>query len=154
MQLIKSFIFLISLSAFLISCTGGKKSVDDPILKEAFALHMEATEIEKKLSPLIDDLRNQKNGIQIQGRALSEEEMKFMDTVNNIEKIFSTWTDYRVEVPGFEHGHNHDGHQHHAGCNHKNDVQLTPQQMLEVQQESLKEIKDVKAKIDGMLKTD
>lgn len=146
MQQLKSFIFFISLSILLTSCFNQAKN--DPLLKEAFEFHTQAMDVEKNTNLVMDNLLNRKNSIQVQGKALSEDDMGFIDAVNRVESLLTSWKDNRVEVPGFEHGH--DGHKHHAGCNHKNDVQLTSQQMLEVQEEALKQIKDIKAIAEGI----
>ncbi len=135
--------YLITLSifitlSFLFSCAGSssESAEQDPQLTQANILHLEAMETEKEFKKIFNELENLKNSIQVQGRELNEEEMSFVDMMGRMDKVYATWLSNRIEVPGFEHAHDHDdGHHHH---HHGTDVQLTPQQMFDVQEESLK----------------
>lgn len=150
MQIVKSLSFLF-FAIMLASCSGS--SSVDPLLQEAFDYHMEAMDIEKTLAEKLKEIETKKNSIQIQGRALTEDEMNFLDSANRTSSIYEIWQNNRVEVPGFEHAHDHshDGHDHHHHHHGNSNVKLTPQQMMEVQKESLKNIKDIASKIDALL---
>ena len=151
MRSLKSISFLL-LMIILASCSTGQQQaeVQDPLLIEAFKYHNEAMEVEKSLQSIIGELKAKKATIQSAGKELGEEDMKFIDTTNRIEKSYGRWQENRVEVPGFEHEHDHSAEGHHH--NHGNDVQLTPQQMMEVQKESMKNIGDMLKKAEGILK--
>jgi len=142
------------IATLLFSCGNTAKTPsDDPMLKEANDYHLKAMAVEKEIKPLFEELRNQKNGIQVQGRALTKEEMDFVDYVNKMETIYGNWEGNRLEVPGFEHEHDHSHHGHDHGHDHHHgpDVQLTPEQMLEVQKESFDDIKIIKEKLESFL---
>lgn len=147
MHCLKSFLFFFSFALILSACNTGAAS--DPLLVEAFDFHTKAIEVEKIFVPKLEELRNKKNGIQIQGRALTEDEMSFIDATNRMESTYESWQKNRIEVPGFEHAHDHSGNcQHH---HNSSKVQLTPQQMKEIQEESLQGIKDISNKINKLL---
>ncbi|MGK0389087.1 MAG: G3E family GTPase [Maribacter sp.] len=152
MRSLKSISFLLLITIILASCSTGQQQaeVQDPLLIEAFKYHNEAIEVEKSLQSIIEELNAKKSTIQSAGKELGEEDMKFIDLANRIEKSYKRWEENRIEVPGFEHEHDHsqEGHQHH---NHGNDIQLTPQQMMEVQKESMKDLGDMLRKAEGML---
>lgn len=136
------------------SCNGSSSSATaDPLLQEAFDYHMEAMSVEKNVKEKLETIRSKKNNIQIQGRALTEDEMTFLDAANRMQSVYEIWTDNRVEVPGFEHAHDHshEGHDHHHHHHGNNDVKLTPQQMMEVQKESLQDIKNILTKIEELI---
>jgi len=152
MQIIKSFFIFFSFAIIMASCNNGASSTNvDPLLQQAFDYHVEAMNIEKILKEKLDAIHSKKNSIQIQGRALTEGEMNFLDEANRTTSIYEIWQNNRVEVPGFEHEHDHSSHEGHDHHHHGNDVKLTPQQMKEVQEESLRNIKDILKKAEGVL---
>lgn len=139
-----SFFFLAII--ILTSCSTGQQQPQDPLLIEAFKYHEEAIELEKSLQSIIGELDAKKSTIQSAGEELGEDDMKFIDITNRIEKSYKKWHENRIEVPGFEHDHaNCKGHHHGSS------VQLTPQQMLEVQKESMKNIGDMLRKAEGIM---
>lgn len=146
MRSLKFMLFLFTATAILTSCS---KAPQDPLLQEAFMYHTEAIELEKSLQSVIGELNAKKSTIQLAGDELEETDMKFIDVTNRIEKSYERWKENRIEVPGFEHAHNHshDCSHHH----HKSSVQLTPQQMMEVQKESMKNIGDMLKKAESIL---
>lgn len=149
MQILKTLFVALSFIILLASCnTKANDATNDPILVEANGLHLEAMEVEKTFVPLLNEVIERKNSIQVQGRELNQEELNFVDFADKVERYFKEWQDNRVEVPGFEHAHDHSGHDHH---HHGNDVQLTPEQMLEVQKQSYKDLNTMKAKVEVYL---
>lgn len=146
MRSLKFISFLSLATIILVSCSTGQQQskVSDPLLIEAFEYHSDAIEVEKDLQKAIDGLKAKKTSIQSSGAELSEEDMTFIDVANRAEKSYERWQENRIEVPGFGQ---------HANCSHdhSNDVQLTPQQMVEVQKESLENIEDMLKKTEGIL---
>lgn len=152
MQIIKSFFVFLSFAIILASCNGSSSASVDPLLQQAFDYHMEAMNIEKTLKERLDALHTKKNSIQIQGRALTEGEMTFLDEANRMESIYEIWQKNRIEVPGFEHDHDHSHEGHDHNHSHGNDdVKLTPEQMKGIQEESLRDIKNILGKADAIL---
>ncbi len=143
--------FLI-LSLMLFSCgTTTKTNNDDILIKEAASYHMQALEVEKEFKSLAKTLENKANGIQIQGRGLTEPEMKWLKEYQDMMRGYELWEENHIEVPGHDHhhhdhsheGHDHDHHHHHHH-HHENDVKLTPQDMMETQKAFLDNINDLK----------
>ncbi len=144
---------ILTLLTLLISCgTSPKETTDDPLLKEAAGYHMEAIEVEKEFKLLSKTLANQAAGIQVQGRALTDEEIKWLDSYQGLIRGYELWSENHIEVPGYEHAHDHshDGHDHHHH-HHGTDVQLTPQDMMETQKAFLDNINDLKTKAQQLL---
>lgn len=153
MQILKSFIILLSFIVLVSSCNtkaSGDETPTDPLLIEANSLHLEAMEVEKSFAPMLNELIDKKNSIQVQGRELTQEEINFTSFAEKVEKYYFEWQENRVEVPGFEHDHDHSGHDHHHH-HHGNDVKLTPQQMLEVQKQSYEDLSTMKTKVEHYL---
>lgn len=119
------------------SCGGQHNHGDNQLLQQAADIHTEAIKIEKELRPKLQSLVQQKNTINIQGRALTEEETAFVNKVESIEASLKYWEENHVEVPGFEHGHDHD--HDHEGHDHSHDhgskLEVAPQDMLLIQKE-------------------
>ena len=144
------FISLVSIVGF-IACSG--ESEEHKILHEAADLHVEALKIKKELTGDLEQLRQLKNGIQVQGRALTEEEVKFTKAVNLLENRLAYWEENHVEVPGFEHGeHDHSGHDHSGhDHNHGPKFQLPPDDMLIIQKEFKDSIVVIKRSLESLL---
>lgn len=144
MRSLKHISFSLLAIIILASCSMGGSEVKDPLLIEAFKYYGEAVELEKSFVGAIGKLNTKKTSIQSAGRELTEEDMNFIDAANRIEKFHKKWQENRIEVPGFGD---------HANCSHdhSNDVKLTPQQMVEVQKESLKDIEGILKKAEGLL---
>lgn len=114
----------------LLACKSNQK--DAPELQEAARIHAKALQIEQGLKPQLGELIQLKNSINVQGRALTESEIAFVEKVNSIENSYAYWKENHVEVPGYEHQHEENHHDHH---HHKENLQLSPADMLSVQKE-------------------
>ena len=75
------YFFLIVL--FFFSCS----SSNDKILKEATNLYNESLAIEEEVLPKFEELEQISNSINIQGRALTEEEIKTLHDSANIDAL-------------------------------------------------------------------
>ena len=111
--------------AFFVSCQGENKE-DAHHWQQATDIHKAMMEIEKQFESQLDSLKS-----------LSHHAVEIRDSLQVIEKDFELWEKNVVEVPGddsaeaHDHGHDH-GHDHH---HEKEDLQVTPEQMVEIQKE-------------------
>lgn len=105
------------------SCT---KPGQDPHLQQAAALHLEALQIAEDLE---DQLK--------QGAIPS-------DSAAVLQAAIEAWEKDLVEVPGYEHEHDHAGHNH----SHE-PVQVTPEEMLQLQQAAKAQIEQLKKRFDS-----
>ncbi len=121
-NLLFAFVFLL-----FISCNISRK--ESPELQEAAKVHTQAIKIEKELKPQLEQLIQIKNSINVQGRALTSQELALVTQIESIEHSYAFWEEHHVEVPG--HIHHHD-HAHH---NHGAKLELAPADMLAVQRE-------------------
>lgn len=110
------------LAIFSLGCS---KSGQDTHLQHAAALHQEALQI-------AEDLEDQLKQTSIPS-----------DSAAVLQAAIEAWEKDLVEVPGFEHTHDHAGHQH----SHE-PVQVTPEQMLHLQQEAKDRIEQLKKRFD------
>jgi hypothetical protein len=122
-QMNKSWIFLGAV-AFFTACQSNTSH--DPLVEEAYQIHMEAVNLQKQLKPKLDSL-------------VALDSARY----SNLQKDFLDWQETLVEVPGFDHDHDHD-HDHH---NHAAQPEVTPEQMKAIQMESLTNLKKLGAQI-------
>ena len=94
---------LFTLAILVIKCQPAQD--EKALLGEAAKIHNEAVQIEIQIQPQLEQLVQQKNSIQIQGRALSEEEMTFVQLVDGLQASMDWFNKNHVEVPGYEHEH-------------------------------------------------
>jgi hypothetical protein len=142
--------FLFSTALLLThSCQRGN-SADDRLLSEAAALHEEAMQIDRQLQPQLENLIQEGNSIQIQGRALTPEEMQRVDAINAVRRSYEWFEENHIEVPGHDHDHDHDDHAGHDH-GHGPGLELSPADMLAVQQEFLDSIKSIRARVALLL---
>ncbi|MGD1947433.1 MAG: hypothetical protein ACFB0A_14505 [Croceivirga sp.] len=146
----KVFILSIGMLLVLLSCGEAKKS---PELEEAFKIHNEALAIRGEMSKKLSELQANKDSIFVETHAA---------TLSAIGTSLEEWDEQLVEVPGFEHEHDHSGHDHsehdhsehdHSEHDHNhdhNEQELTPKQHLEVQQQLLEDITAIAEKIEGI----
>ena len=116
----------------LVLVLGCNNTKEDSLLAEAAKIHEQAAKIEQQIRPQVSALVQQKNSINVQGRALAPEEIAFVQTVESIEAGHQFWKENHLEVPGYEHhDHDHADHDH----NHAPKLELLPADMLAVQKE-------------------
>lgn len=130
----------------LTACNSAKK--ENPALKEAAETHEQAIQIEKQVAPQLEELIQIKNSINIQGRALTQEEQTLVQEIENIEASYTYWEENHVEVPGYEYDHDHEGHEHEHG---KAKLELTPEDMIQVQREFRDSIVSIQQRVDVAL---
>jgi len=86
-------LFLIAILIF--SCSPNY----DEILKEATEVYKQSLEIEQEILPKFEELEQASNSINIQGRALTEEEIKFTRDVELLGLRLNYWKENHIEVP-------------------------------------------------------
>ena len=136
---------LILFSSIGFSCQRKAESADKR-LKQAALLHEETMQIDQKIQADLANLGQERSSIQIQGRALSMEEIQRVDAIYAIESSYDWFEKNLVELPGQNHGHGA-----HKGHDHKASMELSPKDMLLVQQEFLDSIKSIQARISLLL---
>lgn len=139
--------FFLGSILFLFSCSTSK-NVDNQVLEEAFNIHSESTSIENGLLSKIEDLNQIKNQINIQGRALTEDEILITEKIDKTLASHKFWKDNLPTVPGFEEHHKHDG-----PCTHKhgNELELLPEDWVNVQREFKDSILAIKNRVEETL---
>ncbi len=149
MKILRQTLFAL-LSVLMLSCGGD--SAEDKILHKAADVHMEALKIKSEMESGLEQMRQAHNSIQVQGRALTSEEMVFTKEVSSLEARLKYWNDNHIEVPGFEHGeHDHSGHDHNHDHSHGNNFQLPASDMLIIQKEFKDSIKAIQGRLDVVL---
>ncbi len=79
-------------------------------------------------------------------------EMWLKDSVEVLNLDYSSWQESIVEVPGHEHEHHdHDGHDH--SHDHSSDPDLTPEMVLEIQQDLRIQAERLNARVEEILNT-
>jgi ABC-type nickel/cobalt efflux system permease component RcnA len=139
--------YLLALFFALSACTD--KSADKQMLEEAAAIHLEADQLQQAVKPLIDELVQRKNSINIQGRALQAEELDFLAGVESVETAYRFYIDNHAEVPGFEH-HDHD-HDHDHDHHHGPQTKITAKHALAIQQELRDSLLSAKGRAEALL---
>ncbi|KGE86977.1 MAG: hypothetical protein ACE362_10795 [Phaeodactylibacter xiamenensis] len=140
------FFLLLTLTA----CASGEPT--DPKLEEAASLHEKALQSEEALRPLLDSLEQRHNQMSVQGRALTEAEQSFLQSVSKLQQRYAQWKEERIEVPGHEHAHHHDHDHDHDHTHGKKMPEATPDHMLNIQRESLDSILVLKEEAETLLK--
>jgi len=76
-----------------------KKPFQQAILKEASELHQEAQKMGDQASSLLEELIQQANSIQVQGRALTRSELAFVEQVNQLRGELQNWEYGEPKLP-------------------------------------------------------
>jgi len=158
-------ILFIGLVAFVLAC-GGKDEKSEVIFKEAAVLHNEAMAIHDSVMPLMKQINElkaqmtvQKDSLLGKNDALSNQLQAQIGEIEGISKEMSEWMGNLVEVPGNEHDHHdHEGeenkegeHEEHNHEEHGKKIEVTPEQLLEIQKETKANILKIKEKAIAVL---
>ncbi|GAB4113654.1 MAG: hypothetical protein OHK0057_16120 [Thermoflexibacter sp.] len=154
--------FSIVLFALLLgfSCNG-KDEKSEALLREAVKWHNEAMAIHKELMPKMKAIEELKAKLTAQKdslagkdeNAISQLDAEIMN-LENISTEMQEWMKNIVEVPhDEEHHHHHEGeaHEHDHSHEHKAKIDLTPEQMLDIQKEMKANILKIQEKIKAVL---
>jgi uncharacterized protein YcfL len=125
------------LTTFLIfSCS----SSNEKILKEASELHEQSLNIEKEVLSKFEELEQTKNSINIQGRALTEEEIKFTREVDLLGLSLNYWLENHPQVPQIDQQKNEK----------PSSVKFTPQDILLIQKEFNDSISAIRVRVNAL----
>jgi hypothetical protein len=111
----------------VISCT--KPDRAELILSEAALIHHAAVELGEQLETRLD--------------SLEQLDATSVDSLKSIHQSLKIWEGDLIEVPGHE-SHEHSAHEHHV---HEKSPDLTPEQMLEVQQLLLERVQKIEMRL-------
>ena len=117
------FIMILMLFITSSSCS---TSEDEKLIQQSIEVHEEALNIGLKI-------RDKITGIEQQAQALEEPMSSVIkDSVEVLRAELNAWEATIIEVPGNEdHHHDHHGHRHE----HRSPSNLTPEMVLEIQQD-------------------
>ena len=104
----------------------------DPQLEQAFQFHQQAIDVNK--------------AIQEQLQSADQYDPK----TNALRQRLAVWEENLVEVPGFEHEHDHGGAHHHHH-HHNSGPEVTPEHMLNIQKEFLDSIRAIQEDLQLIL---
>ncbi len=117
------------LFVFVYGCSDSTKK--DPTLEKAFQVHQQSLKTAKEARELLEKIPAKD------------------ESVSRIQSRLENWNENLIEVPGFEHEHNHedgDHHHHHHGGSRPT-MDLSPEDMLAVQQQLLDTILAIKKEL-------
>lgn len=140
-------ILLLTVTVMVLAACGSSQK-DKAILEEAWKVHTEAMEIEQNIKPQLEELAQLKNSINVQGRALTPEEIKLVERIESIQNSYAYWETHHMGVPGHEHDHQDHAHHDH---NHGAKLELSPQDMLSVQREFRDSITSIQERVETTL---
>jgi hypothetical protein len=139
---------LLTLFVFLQACENGMSDEDRATLQEAKAIHNQAYAVQQELDGMMAEVAEHKNALQMrlssinaEENAMGEEEIEPLKNllleVENLTDELTAWKAelVEVEIPGEEHDHDHEGHDHNHDHSHGPALEITPDQMLELQKE-------------------
>lgn len=90
-------IYFLLLTTLILSSSN---TCNDQLLEQIQVLHTQNTELEKETAGLIDSLVQIRNRINIQGRALTEEEIARVGKIDALEQRWQDWeTDFQAITP-------------------------------------------------------
>lgn len=127
-------LFLITILIF--GCSSG----NEKILKEATEIYKQSLEIEQEVLPKFEELEQAKNSINIQGRALTEEEIKFTRDVDLLGLSLNYWKENHLEVPKTDSLQNQN----------RSTVKFSAQDILLIQKEFNDSIVAIRARVNAM----
>ena len=119
------------LLTILIGCAG--RSQENKVLEQSMTAHELALKTSKEVLGAISELERRKETL---GDSLKS---VLADSIQNLRADWSDWEASIVEVPGHDHAHHDHDHHDHGDHDHNHDhspsPDLTPEMVLEIQQE-------------------
>lgn len=126
----KIFILFFVIATF--ACSSQQDKND--ILSEANRVHLQAAEIHHRLENQLDSAKTATH---------DSSRIKMLDSLSNLVEL---WEESMIEVPGFEHEHDHSGGHHH----HKPAPSMTDESMLEYQQNAHTAIRELEKSFNDL----
>jgi hypothetical protein len=127
---------LILITSLIFGCSSG----NEKILKEASELHEQSLNIEKEVLSKFEELEQAKNSINIRGRALTEEEIKFTREVDLLGLSLNYWLENHPQVPQADQQKNEKS----------SSVKFTPQDILLIQKEFNDSISAIRGRVNAL----
>jgi len=118
----------------LLACSDHHKKSD--ILKQANDTHLQSMTIAKELEEKLLELRKK------------QPDLPSVKKIDSLANMIELWESAVIEVPGFEHHHDHSGHH-----DHKPVPDMTDQSMLEYQISAKEAIMEVRMQVENLTKT-
>lgn len=126
-------IFFSMLCLLFITCANNDNS--DALLEQAGQVHLEAVEVDKKIQSMLPKFVDIKQQIEQKQTDRTPEENQILKQITALESRYAFWKENYVEVPGLEHDHDHDHDHSHHDHGHGSQVEVSPEDMLLIQQE-------------------
>lgn len=131
----------------LLGCSPKTEPNSEIHLSKALNLLSETLNTEALLKPLLNELQQQNNNIQIQGRALTDAELKRTAEIDQLLQDYKDWDAALVLLPGFEAQIK--GHEEHA---HQSPATIKAKALYELQQKSRETLGKIKDRAEALLK--
>ena len=125
---------IICLLLTLLSCQH-KHTEDQHVMEEAAKIHQKIIEQEKLVNKTINEFISTCENL--------SQDSPLCDSLLVINKDFLAWEESLVEVPGYEEEHDHDH-------DHNQSVEVTAEEMLSIQKQLLKEIKNLQFRCSNL----
>lgn len=114
----------------------------------------EAVKLFEQSHQLYDSLKQvSENLTQLHARLVSDstkESDSLSMEIGALQQNLKNWHEAMVSVGELDE-HDHEGHDHHGHAHQQQEVQLTDQQMLEIQQEQLLQIREISGQMRLLL---
>ena len=127
-------IFLLFFALCLAACTQKVKEASIDYFAQANALKTETLDIQQSMSTDFQYLRQQRNSIMIQGRALTEAEVSFIEEVNQLIEAQSNLNRYLEDIDYAENAYEPNG-----------------QELLYLNQQANTLVKDIQKKVKVLM---
>ncbi len=128
---------------FIVGCSSSK---DKELIQQSIEIHGEAMEIGKEIKEKIKELDSRTSSLD----SLMQTTIK--DSVKSFESAWEAWEASIVEVPGND-DHDHHDHDHDHTHDHSPSPDLTPEMVLEIQQDIKKRAFDLSGRVQDVLDT-
>lgn len=113
-----------------------KENNKSPELIQANKIHLESMRIHKNVETEITEKKQ---------NAITSKNLALVQKLDSLNIILDFWEEGIVEVPGFEHKHHHEKGEHHE---HKAEIKMTDESMLEYQKNSKQAIEELQKEIN------
>jgi len=136
-----------------ISACGSHNHAEEEYSEEEKKVLKEASEIHNQATKLYEDISSKKEELKKNIKQFEEKDKeKFSQEIEDAKtllKDFETWESEIIEVPGNEHEHSHEGHHHH---HHAPIVEVSVEEMLQIQKEMLANIQKLSERLEEQSK--
>ena len=116
----------------------------DEVVKQSIELHEATLKISQEVRQRIEEFAMMTESL--------DDSLKssLMDSIQRLNSDWADWESSIVEVPGHEHEHDHHDHTGHTH-DHQPSADLTPQMVLEIQQDLNQQIKAIDNRVNRLM---